>query len=200
MHHNEILNVVNGIAFGGAFLKTAEFYSNKVTNCGIGFNFDTGSNRGVLIRNNKFLQCIGGGSVNNGKHFEIRNNNFLLRAPDDSRFSYWHNGLRIWDHTRGFVVKDNRFEFNGKTKKLSRGIVLHGLNVGFRMFQNDSSKWQVQIDPHRFINNYYVGLLPNAAGPQEASHNMYLGIGNRSVNLTGVDGEGDGIQFYWNDD
>ena len=68
------------------------------------------------------------------------------------------------------------------------------------MFQNDSSKWQVQIDPHRFINNHYVGLLPNAAGPQEASHNMYLGIGNRSVNLTGVDGVGDGIQFYWNDD
>ena len=82
VHHNEILNVVNGIAFGGAFLKTAEFYSNKVTNCGIGFNFDTGSNRGVVIRNNNFLECIGGGSVNNGKHFEIRNNNFLLRAPD----------------------------------------------------------------------------------------------------------------------
>jgi len=200
VHHNEILNVVNGIAFGGAFLKTADFFSNKVTNCGIGFNFDTGSNRGVVIRNNNFLGCVGGGSINNGKHFEIRNNNFLLKSPDASRFAYWHNGLRIWDHTRGFIVKDNRFEFSGKSKTVARGIVLHGLSVGLRMFQDDSDKWQSQIDPHRFFDNHYVGLLPNTAGPQEASHNMYFGIGDRSVHLTGIDGVGDGIQFYWNDD
>ena len=201
VHHNEILNIVNGIAFGGAFLKTADFYSNKVTNCGIGFNFDTGSNRGVVIRNNNFSECVGGGSVNNGKHFEIRNNNFSLKSPDDPRFIYWNNGLRIWDHTRGFVVKDNRFEFSGKSKTMARGILLHGLSVGLRMFQDDSGEWQSQIDPHRFFNNHYFGLLPNAAGPQEASHNMHLNIDGRSIHLTGViDGEGDGLQFYWHDD
>ena len=56
VHHNEIINVINGIAFGGAFLQKAVFFENKVTNCGIGFNFDTGSNSGVIIRNNIFYE------------------------------------------------------------------------------------------------------------------------------------------------
>jgi len=200
VHHNEIRNIVNGIAFGGAFLHRAEFFANKITNCGIGFNFDTGSNRNVIIRDNQFLACVGGGSVNNGKYFEIRNNNYLLKAPAESRFDYWHNGLRLWDHTRGFVVENNRFEYVGKSKTTSRGVILHGINVGFRMFQDDFGKWQRQIDPHYFKNNHYVGLLPNLAGPQEANQIMYFNIGERSVQVTGVDGVSEGIQFFWSDD
>ena len=87
VHHNEIRNVTNGIALGGAFLQRAQFYENTVTNCGIGFNFDTGGNRGVVIRNNRFIDCVGGGSVNDGKAFEIRDNTFRLIAPSAPRFS-----------------------------------------------------------------------------------------------------------------
>ena len=200
VHHNEIINVINGIAFGGAFLQKAVFFDNKVTNCGIGFNFDTGSNSGVIIRNNKFSECIGGGSVNNGKHFEIRKNTFSLKPPDRSRYSYWHNGLRLWDHTRGFIVRDNRFEFSGKSKALSRGIILHGVSVGLTMFQDGFGVWKSKIDPHQFFNNNYFGFLPNTAGPQEANQNMHLKVGDLSLHLTGIDGVGDGIQFYWSDD
>ena len=108
--------------------------------------------------------------------------------------------MRLWDHTRGFVVENNRFEYVGKLKTTSRGVILHGINVGFRMFQDDFGKWQRQIDPHYFKNNHYVGLLPNLAGPQEANQIMYFNIGERSVQVTGVDGMGEGIQFFWSDD
>ena len=200
VHHNEIRNIPNGIALGGAFLQRAQFYENTVTNCGIGFNFDTGGNRGVVIRDNRFVACVGGGSVNDGKAFEIRDNIFRLIAPGVPRFAYWHNGLRLRDHTRGFLVEGNRFVFAGESKSTARGVVLHGASVGLRLFQNEAGEWQSQIDPHRFRNNHYGGLLPNLAGPQKADHDMHLVVGDRAIHLTGKDGVGDGVQFSWPDD
>ena len=200
VHHNEIRNIVNGIALGGAFLQRAEFFENKVIHCGIGFNFDTGSNRGVVIRDNEFVACVGGGSVNDGKRFVIRDNVFRLRAPDMPRFAYWHNGLRLWDHTRGFVVEGNRFVFDGESLPKARGVLLHGTSVGLRMFQDEGGEWQSQVDPHRFTDNLYSGLLPNLAGPQKADHEMHLVVGERAIHLTGITGQGDGIKFTWPDD
>ena len=200
VHHNEIRNIVNGIALGGAFLQRAEFFENKVIHCGIGFNFDTGSNRGVVIRDNEFVACVGGGSVNDGKRFVIRDNVFRLRAPDVPRFAYWHNGLRLWDHTRGFVVEGNRFVFDGESLPKARGVLLHGTSVGLRMFQDEGGEWQSQVDPHRFTDNLYSGLLPNLAGPQKADHEMHLVVGERAIHLTGITGQGDGIKFTWPDD
>ena len=171
-----------------------------MTNCGIGFNFDTGGNRGVVIRDNRFVACVGGGSVNDGKAFEIRDNIFRLIAPGVPRFAYWHNGLRLRDHTRGFLVEGNRFVFAGESKSTARGVVLHGASVGLRLFQNEAGEWQSQIDPHRFRNNHYGGLLPNLAGPQKADHDMHLVVGDRAIHLTGKDGVGDGVQFSWPDD
>ena len=171
-----------------------------MSNCGIGFNFDTGSNRGVVIRDNEFVACVGGGSVNDGKQFVIRDNVFRLRAPGVPRFAYWHNGLRLWDHTRGFVVEGNRFVFDGESLPKARGVLLHGASVGLRMYQNEAGEWQSQIDPHRFAGNLYSGLLPNLAGPQKADHEMHLVVGERAIHLTGVEGQGDGVQFTWSDD
>ena len=37
-----------------------------LTNGLLFINFDTGGNRGVVIRNNRFTGCVGGGSVNDG--------------------------------------------------------------------------------------------------------------------------------------
>ena len=200
VHQNEVRNILNGIAFGGAFLLRAEFFENKVTNCGIGFNFDTGSNRGVVIRDNKFVACVGGGSVNDGKQFKIFNNTFRLRLPDVARFEYWHNGLRLWDHTRGFEVTGNRFVLDGESKTAARGVLLHGRSVGLRMFQDEAGEWQSQLDPHRFRDNEYLGLLANLAGPQKKGHAMHLVVGERAIHLTGVEGEEDGVQFFWPDD
>ena len=197
VHHNEIRNIPNGIAFGGAFLQRAQFYENTVTNCGIGFNFDTGGNRGVVIRDNRFFACVGGGSVNDGKAFVIRDNTFRLIAPHAPRFAYWHNGLRLWDHTRGFLVEGNRFVFDGESKSVARGILLHGASVGLRLFQGEAGEWQRQVDPHRFHDNHYGGLLPNLAGPQEPGQEMQLLVGEQAVHLTG---EGDAVQFTWSDD
>jgi hypothetical protein len=197
VHHNEIRNVTNGIAFGGAALQRAEFSENTVTNCGIGFNFDTGSNRGVVIRDNRFIGCIGGGSVNDGKAFVIRDNFFQLIAPVEPRFAWWHNGLRLWDFTRGFLVEGNRFVFDGESRPRARGILLHGKSVGLRTFKDEAGDWQREIDPNRFRNNSYTGLLPNLAGPQQVGHDMHLVVGDRAVHLTG---EGDAVQFTWPDD
>ncbi|MED5380962.1 MAG: right-handed parallel beta-helix repeat-containing protein [Verrucomicrobiota bacterium] len=197
VHHNEIRNVVNGIAFGGAFLRRAEFYGNTVTNCGIGFNFDTGGNRGVVIRDNRFFACIGGGSVNDGTAFVIRDNTFRLIAPHAPRFAYWHNGLRLWDHTRGFLVEGNRVMVDGESMTTARGILLHGTSVGLRLFQNETGEWQREIDPHRFRDNHYGGLRPNLAGPQQAGNDMHLLVGDHAVHLTG---EADAVQFTWPDD
>jgi hypothetical protein len=197
VHHNEVRDITNGIALGGAFLQRAEFYENTVTNCGIGFNFDTGGNRGVVIRNNRFTGCVGGGSVNDGKRFEIRDNTFRLVAPGEPRFAWWHNGLRLWDYTRGILVEGNRFVFDGESKSSARGILLHGKNVGFRTFKNADGDWQSEIDPNRFRDNSYSGLLPNLAGPQQVGHDMHLVVGGRAVHLTG---ESDGVQFTWPDD
>ena len=195
VHHNEIRNVTNGIALGGAFLQRAEFYENTVTNCGIGFNFDTGGNRGVVIRNNRFIACVGGGSVNDGKAFDIRDNTFRLIAPSAPRFAWWHNGLRLWDYTRGILVEGNRFVFDGESKPGARGILLHGKNVGLRTFKDEAGDWQSEIDPNRFRDNSYSGLLPNQAGPQKPGQPMHLVVGDRSVHLTG-----DGVPFTWPDD
>ena len=195
VHHNEIRNVTNGIALGGAFLQRAEFYENTVTNCGIGFNFDTGGNRGVVIRNNRFIACVGGGSVNDGKAFDIRDNTFRLIAPSAPRFAWWHNGLRLWDYTRGILVEGNRFVFDGESKPGARGILLHGKNVGLRTFKDEAGDWQSEIDPNRFRDNSYSGLLPNQAGPQKPGQPMHLVVGARSVPLTG-----DGVPFTWPDD
>jgi|TARA_B100002003_G_scaffold49152_2_gene44339 hypothetical protein len=197
VHHNEVRDITNGIALGGAFLKRAQFYENTVTNCGIGFNFDTGGNRGVVIRNNRFTDCIGGGSVNDGKAFEIRDNTFRLVAPGESRFAWWHNGLRLRDYTRGILVEGNRFVFGGETRPIARGVLLHGKSVGLRMFKNEAGQSQREIDPNRFRNNSYSGLLPNLAGPQQAGHDMHLVVGERAIHLTG---EGDRVQFTWPDD
>ena len=197
VHHNEVRDITNGIALGGAFLKRAEFYENTVTNCGIGFNFDTGGNRGVVIRNNRFTGCVGGGSVNDGKTFEIRDNTFRLVAPGESRFAWWHNGLRLRDYTRGILVEGNRFVFGGETRPIARGVLLHGKSVGLRMFKNEAGQSQREIDPNRFRNNSYSGLLPNLAGPQQAGHDMHLVVGERAIHLTG---EGDRVQFTWPDD
>ncbi len=197
VHHNEVRDITNGIALGGAFLKRAEFYENTVTNCGIGFNFDTGGNRGVVIRNNRFTGCIGGGSVNDGKAFVIRDNFFRVIAPSAPRFAWWHNGLRIRDYTRGILVEGNRFVFDGESKSSGRGILLHGKNVGLRTFKNADGDWQSEIDPNRFRDNSYSGLLPNLAGPQQVGHDMHLVVGGRAVHLTG---ESDGVQFTWSDD
>jgi len=197
VHHNEIRNIPNGIAFGGAFLQRAQFYENTVTNCGIGFNFDTGGNRGVVIRDNRFFACVGGGSVNDGKAFVIRDNTFRLIVPHAPRFAYWHNGLRLWDHTRGFLVEGNRFMFDGESQSVARGILLHGASVGLRLFQGEAGEWQRQVDPHRFHDNHYGGLLPNLAGPQEPGQEMQLLVGEQAVHLTG---EGDAVQFTWPDD
>ena len=68
------------------------------------------------------------------------------------------------------------------------------------MFQDGFGAWQSKIDPHQFFNNNYFGFLPNTAGPQEANQNMHLKVGDLSLHLTGLDGVGDGIQFYWSDD
>ncbi len=181
-------------------MQRAEFFENKVIHCGIGFNFDTGSNRGVVIRDNEFVACLGGGSVNDGKRFVIRDNVFGLRAPDMPRFTYWHNGLRLWDHTRGFVVEGNRFVFDGQSLPKARGVLLHGTSVGLRIFQDEGGQWQSQVDPHRFADNLYSGLLPNLAGPQKADHEMHLVVGDRAIHLTGVEGQGDGVKFTWLDD
>ncbi|MBT5620202.1 MAG: right-handed parallel beta-helix repeat-containing protein [Verrucomicrobia bacterium] len=197
VHQNEIRNIPNGIAFGGAFLQRAEFYENTVTNCGIGFNFDTGGNRGVVIRDNRFFACVGGGSVNDGKAFVIRDNTFRLIAPHAPRFAYWHNGLRLWDYTRGFVVEGNRFVFDGESKSVARGILLHGASVGLRLFQGEADEWQRQVDPHRIHDNHYDRLLPNLAGPQEPGQEMHLLVDDGAVHLTG---EGDAVQFTWPDD
>ena len=197
VHHNEVRDITNGIALGGAFLKRAQFYENTVTNCGIGFNFDTGGNRGVVIRNNRFTGCVGGGSVNDGKTFEIRDNTFRLVAPGESRFAWWHNGLRLRDYTRGILVEGNRFVFGGETRPIARGVLLHGKSVGLRMFKNEAGQSQREIDPNRFRNNSYSGLLPNLAGPQQAGHDMHLVVGERAIHLTG---EGDRVQFTWPDD
>ena len=195
VHHNEIRNVTNGIALGGAFLQRAEFYENTVTNCGIGFNFDTGGNRRVVIRNNRFIACVGGGSVNDGKAFDIRDNTFRLIAPSAPRFAWWHNGLRLWDYTRGILVEGNRFVFGGESKPGARGILLHGKSVGLRTFKDDAGDWRSEIDPNRFRDNSYSGLLPNQAGPQKPGQPMHLVVGDRSVHLTG-----DGVPFTWPDD
>ena len=195
VHHNEIRNVTNGIALGGAFLQRAQFYENTVTNCGIGFNFDTGGNRGVVIRNNRFIDCVGGGSVNDGKAFEIRDNTFRLIAPSAPRFAWWHNGMRLWDYTRGILVEGNRFVFGGESKPGARGILLHGKSVGLRTFKDDAGDWRSEIDPNRFRNNSYSGLLPNLAGPQKPGQPMHLVVADRSVHLTG-----DGVPFTWLDD
>jgi hypothetical protein len=195
VHHNEIRNVTNGIALGGAYLQQAEFFENTVTNCGIGFNFDTGGNRGVVIRNNRFIACVGGGSVNDGKAFDIRDNTFRLIAPSAPRFAWWHNGLRLWDYTRGILVEGNRFVFDGESKPGARGILLHGKNVGLRTFKDEAGDWQSEIDPNRFRDNSYSGLLPNQAGPQKPGQPMHLVVGDRSVHLTG-----DGVPFTWPDD
>ena len=197
VHHNEIRNITNGIAFGGAFVRHAEFYENTITNCGIGFNFDTGRNQNVSIRNNHFFACVGGGSVNDGKAFVIQDNTFRLIAPKEPRFVYWHNGLRLWDHTRGFLVEGNRFFFDGETKTTARGILLYGKSVGLRQFQDDADKWHRQIDPHRFHNNHYERLRLNLAGPQKVHQDMHLVVAERAVHLTG---EGDAVQFSWPDD
>ena len=154
----------------------------------------------MVIRDNEFVACVGGGSVNYGKQFVIRDNEFRLRAPDVTRFVYWHNGLRLWDHTRGFVVEGNRFVFDGESPAAARGIVLHGTSVGLRMYQNAGGEWQSQIDPHRFAKNHYSGFLPNLAGPQKADHEMHLVVGDRAIHLTGVEGQGDGVKFTWLDD
>ena len=197
VHHNEVRDITNGIALGGAFLKRAEFYENTVTNCGIGFNFDTGGNQGVLIRNNRFTGCIGGGRVNDGKAFEIRDNTFRLVAPGEPRFEWWHNGLRLRDYTRGILVEGNSFVFGGETKPIARGVLLHGKSVGFRIFKNEAGQWQNEVDPNRFRNNSYSGFLPNLAGPQQPGHDMHLVVGERAVHLSG---EGDSVQFTWSDD
>ena len=197
VHHNEVRDITNGIAFGGAFLKRAEFYENTVTNCGIGFNFDTGGNRGVVIRNNRFTGCVGGGSVNDGKTFEIRDNTFRLVAPGESRFAWWHSGLRIRDYTRGILVEGNRFVFDGESRSSGRGILLHGNNVGIRTFKNAEGDWQNEIDPNRFINNSYIGMLPNMAGPQKPGQPMHLVVGDRTIQLSG---ESDNPEFTWLDD
>ena len=197
VHHNEIQNITNGIAFGGAFLQRADFYENTVTNCGIGFNFDTGGNRGVVIRDNHFLACVGGGSVNDGRAFVIRDNIFRLIAPHAARFNYWHNGLRLWDHTRGFVVTGNRFVFDGESMATARGILLHGSSVGVRLFKDVEGEWQHQVDPHRFRGNHYGALLSNLAGPQEPGQEMHLLVDGREVHLNG---EGDAVEFIWPDD
>jgi len=197
VHHNEVRDITNGIALGGAFLKRAEFYENTVTNCGIGFNFDTGGNQGVLIRNNRFTGCIGGGRVNDGKAFEIRDNTFRLVAPGEPRFEWWHNGLRLRDYTRGILVEGNSFVFGDETKPIARGVLLHGKSVGFRIFKNEAGQWQNEVDPNRFRNNSYSGFLPNLAGPQQPGHDMHLVVGERAVHLSG---EGDSVQFTWSDD
>ncbi|MEE2946848.1 MAG: right-handed parallel beta-helix repeat-containing protein [Verrucomicrobiota bacterium] len=197
VHHNEIRNITNGIALGGAFLQRADFYENTVTNCGIGFNFDTGRNREVVIRDNRFFDCVGGGSVNDGMAFVIRDNTFRLIAPDAPRFVYWHNGLRLWDHTRGFVVEGNRFVFDGESMATARGILLHGASVGLWLFQDEVGEWQRQVDPHQFRDNHYGGLLPNFAGPQEPGQDLHLLVGVRAVHLTG---KGGAVQFIWPDD
>jgi len=197
VHHNEIRNVTNGIALGGAYLQRAEFYENTVSNCGIGFNFDTGSNRGVVIRNNRFVACIGGGSVNDGKAFVIRDNTFRLIAPGAPRLDWWHNGLRIRDYTRGILVEGNRFVFDGESKSSARGILLQGKNVGIRTFQDEAGDWQSEIDPNRFRDNHYSGLLPNLAGPQSLGQSMHLFVGDRAVHLSA---ESDNAKFTWLDD
>ena len=68
------------------------------------------------------------------------------------------------------------------------------------MFQGEGGEWQSQVDPHRFADNLYSGLLPNLAGPQKADHEMHLVVGERAIHLTGITGQGDGIKFTWPDD
>ena len=124
----------------------------------------------------------------------IRNNFFQLIAPVEPRFAWWHNGLRLWDFTRGFLVEGNRFVFDGESKPGARGILLHGKSVGLRTFKDEAGDWQREIDPHRFRNNSYSGLLPNLAGPQKPGQPMHLLVGDQAVHLTG---EGDAVQFTW---
>ena len=121
--------------------------------------------------------------------FKILNNTFRLRPPDVARFEYWLTGLRLWDLTRGFAVAGNRFVLDGESKPAARGVLLHGTSVGSRMFQDEAGEWQSQLDPHRFRDNEYLGLLPNLAGPQKNGHAMHLVVGERAIHLTGVEGE-----------
>ena len=150
-----------------------------------------------MIRNNRFTGCVGGGSVNDGKTFEIRDNTFRLVAPGESRFAWWHSGLRIRDYTRGILVEGNRFVFDGESSSSGRGILLHGNNVGIRTFKNAEGDWQNEIDPNRFINNSYIGMLPNMAGPQKPGQPMHLVVGDRTIQLSG---ESDNPEFTWLDD
>ena len=103
--------------------------------------------------------------------------------------------MRLWDYTRGILVEGNQFIFGGESKPGARGILLHGKSVGLRTFKDDAGEWQSEIDPNRFRNNSYSGLLPNLAGPQKLGQPMHLIVADRSVHLTG-----DGVPFTWLDD
>jgi hypothetical protein len=75
--------------------------------------------------------------------------------------------------------------------------LLQGKNVGIRTFQDEAGDWQSEIDPNRFRDNHYSGLLPNLAGPQSPGQSMHLLVGDRAVHLSG---ESDNAKFTWLDD
>jgi len=197
---NEIRDVTNGHAFGGAHLRQALFESNRVVNCGLGFNFDTGGSRNVTIRANDFVNCIGGGTLTDATSFIIQSNRFEIRY-NATELPWWNTGVRLWSHTRQCTVSDNTFTlvpgYEPTPAAETFGIRVHGTNVGVLWTQSTSGDWSHSPQPHRIENNHIHADLPNQIGPQDIGNWLYAIVDGREVALSGQPGQAQGAVFSW---
>ncbi|MCP5523119.1 MAG: right-handed parallel beta-helix repeat-containing protein [Verrucomicrobiales bacterium] len=201
VHHNEVRGMLNGVAFGGAYVKSAVFEHNRVSGCGGGFNFDTGGNRNVIIRDNEFLDCIGGGNVVVGSNFQIVSNRFQIRYDVTGKFSGWNSALRIRDYTRAFEIRGNRIEVPPGTVARpgaqTAGIRVYGSGIGVEWSRDETGAWHATILRHVIADNLIDPLLVNHAVPAKPGDWMYLQIDGQNFDLSGQAGVGDGVSHEW---
>lgn len=200
VHHNEVRDLTNGMAFGGAYVRSAVFEHNRAVRCNGGFNFDTGGNQDVTIRHNEFLDCVSGGNIVFGARFLIESNLFRIPYDVPGEAAAWNHALRIRDLTRSFEIRNNRLEVPPETvpNPLARtlGIYVYGTGIGFE-WQREGDAWRLLMRRHVIADNSIDPVLVNRAVPTKPGDWMYLQIDGRDLNLSGEDGVGDGASYEW---
>lgn len=201
VHHNEIRDVINGIAFGGAWMRSGVFEHNRVVRCGVGFNFDAGGNRGVIIRNNEFDDCIGGGRVYLGSRFLIESNVFRLRHDVQGKYAGWNHGVRLQDYTTFCEVRGNRFEVVDGTspnpEAATTGVYVHGRGIGVRWLEDPPGTWQHLPERHVIEGNETSPLLRNRIVTAKPGDWLYVRVDGRDIDLSGWPNVADGAEFEW---
>jgi hypothetical protein len=182
-------------------MRAGVFEHNQIIRCRAGFNFDTGGNRNVIIRNNEFIDCLGGGHIINGDRFTIESNTFLLPYNVKGVSARSNHGLRIRDFTRNFTVRNNAFSVpEGSVfdpDAPTTAIYVFGGSIGVRWTEDPPGTWKRVPARHIIEGNTTSPLLKNRITTKAPGDWIYARVDGRDVNLSGRDAVGDGTEFTW---